>query len=67
VNEHQAKLLVEGGICDEKRSPTGVLRYLKMRRSPPAKKFASILAQADFTTTRTANLIEHTQSKRKGL
>ena len=67
MNEHQARLLVEGGICDEVRSPTGVLRYLKMRRSPPVRKFASILAQADFTTIRTANLNEHIKSKRKGL
>jgi hypothetical protein len=67
VNEHQAQLLVKAGICDEVRSPTGILRFLKMRRSPPANKFATILAAADFTTTRTANLHEHIQSKKKGL
>jgi len=31
------------------------------------KKFASIMAQADFTTTQTGNLREHAESKRKGL
>ena len=62
-----ATLLVEGGVCEEIRSPTGILRYLKMRRNPPIRKFASILAQADFTTTNTGNLHEHMESKRKGL
>ncbi len=51
VSLREAQLLVEGGICAEVRSPTGLLRYLKMRRNPPLKKFASVLAQADFTVT----------------
>ena len=67
VNEFQARILVESGVCDEVRSPTGILRYLKMRRNPPMKKFTSIMAQANFTTTQTGNLHEHTESKRKGL
>jgi hypothetical protein len=67
VNEHQARLLVEGGICDEVRSPTGILRYLRMRRHAPLSRFASVLAQANFTTAQTGNLHEHIASKRKGL
>jgi hypothetical protein len=67
VSEYQARLLVEGGVCEEKRSPTGILRYLRMRRNAPMKKFASILAEANFTTTQTGNLHEHIESKRKGL
>jgi hypothetical protein len=67
VNDYQARLLVEGGVCEEVRSPTGILRYLRMRRNPPMKKFASILAEANFTTTQTGNLHEHIESKRKGL
>ncbi len=66
VDARQAQLLVEGGICDEVRSPTGILRYLKLRRNQP-KGFASILAQANFTTTTTGILHEHIDSKRKGL
>jgi hypothetical protein len=38
-----------------------------MRRNAPMKKFASILAEANFTTTQTGNLHEHIESKRKGL
>ena len=67
LNEYQARLLVEGGICDEVRSPTGILRYLRMRRNAPAKSFLSLLAQANFTTTQTGNLHEHIRSKQKGL
>jgi hypothetical protein len=67
VTAHEAHLLVQGCICDEVRSPTGILRYLRMRRNPPMRMFASLLAQADFTVTRTANLHEHKESKRKGL
>lgn len=67
VTEYQARLLVEGGVCDEVRNPSGILRYLVMRRNAPVKKFVSLLAQADFTTTQTGNLHEHTASKRKGL
>jgi hypothetical protein len=67
VSEYQARLLVEGGVCEEKRSPTGILRYLRMRRNAPMKKFASILAAANFTTTQTCNLHEHVASKKKGL
>jgi hypothetical protein len=67
VNETQARLLVEGGICEEVRSPTGILRHLRMRRNPPMKKFGSILAEADFTTTQTGNVYEHIESKGKGL
>jgi hypothetical protein len=67
VDECQARLLVEAGVCVEKRSPTGILRHLKMKRNPPMKRFASLLAQADFTTTRKGNLQEHIASKRKGL
>lgn len=59
VTEHQARLLVAGGVCDEKRSPKGLLRYLQMRRSPSMKKFAQILAQSDFTISKTGNLYEH--------
>jgi hypothetical protein len=66
VNAHQARLLVEGCVCDEVRSPSGILRYLRMRRNPPAT-LASVLAQANFTTTRTVNLYEHVVSKRHGL
>ena len=66
VTEHQARKPVETRICDEVRSPTGILRYLKMRRNPPLKKFASILAQADFTTTKTGNLHEHIECRKKG-
>jgi hypothetical protein len=67
VTEDQARVLVEGGVCEPVLSPTGILRYLKMRRNPPMKKFASILAEANFTTTQTGNLHEHIESKRKGL
>ena len=67
VSEHQARLLVENGVCEEVRSPTGILRFLRMRRNPPLKKFASLLADASITTTRTGNLHEHIDSKRKGL
>lgn len=67
VTADQARLLVQAGICDEVSSPTGILRYLKMRRNPPLKKFASALAQANFTTVTTGNLQEHRASKRKGL
>jgi hypothetical protein len=67
VNKHQANLLVQGGICDEVRSAAGILRYLKMRRNPPTERFARVLAAADFTTVKTANLHEHITSKRKGL
>ena len=67
VNAHQVQLLIESGMCDEVRSPTGLLRYLKLRRNPPLKKFTSILAQADFTTMKTGILHEHTGSRKKGL
>jgi hypothetical protein len=67
VTEHDAELLVAGGLCDEVRSATGILRYLKMRRNPPLRRFASLLAEADFTTIKTGNLQEHIASKRKGL
>ena len=67
VTEHQARLLVEGGVCEKVLSPTGILRYLRMRNSPSMKKFASIVADANFTTTQSGNLHEHIQSKRKGL
>lgn len=67
VTESEARLLIEGGVCDAIRSPTGILRYLRMRRNPPIKKFASILAQADFTVIQTGNLHEHIESRRKGL
>jgi hypothetical protein len=67
VDERQAQLLVDGGVCVEVRSPTGTLRYLKMRRNPSMKKFASILADANFTTTRTGILHEYIESKGKGL
>lgn len=67
VDAHKAQLLVEGGICEWKKSPTGILRYLKMKRSPSVKMFAGILAQGNFTTTQTGNLHEHIDSKRKGL
>ena len=66
VDAHQAQLLVENKICEAVRSPTGILRYLKLRRNPPAN-FASILAQANFTITTTGNLREHISSKTKGL
>ena len=67
VTPDQARLLVQAKICDEKRSPTGKLRYLMMRRNPSLKRFASVLAQANFTTVATGNLQEHVASKRKGL
>jgi hypothetical protein len=67
VDERQAQLLLDGGICEAVRSPTGILRYLKIRRSPSVKKFASILAQGNFTITTTGNLHEHISSKAKGL
>ena len=67
VTEYQARLLVEGGVCDEVRSPSGILRYLVMRRNASLKKFASLQAQANFTTTSTGILYEHVASKRKGL
>jgi hypothetical protein len=67
VTDYQARLLVQAGICDERRSPTGRLRYLRMRRNAPLKKFANVLAQANFTTAATGNLQEHLASKRKGL
>jgi hypothetical protein len=67
VNDREARLLVEGGMCDEVRSPAGILRYLIMRRNAPVKRFASILAQGNFTTVTTGNLHEHTESKRRGL
>jgi hypothetical protein len=67
IDARQAQLLVQGGICEEVRSPTGILRYLKIRRSPSVKKFASYLAQGNFTTTTTGILHEHISSKRKGL
>ena len=60
-------VLVESGVCEEVRRPTGILRYLRMRRNPPMKKFASVLSEANFTTTQTGNLHEHIVSKRKGL
>lgn len=66
VTQHQVRLLVESGLCDEVRSPAGILRYLKLRRNPPLKKFASILAQANFTTTTTGILHEHIETKRRG-
>jgi hypothetical protein len=66
ISQHQARSLVEAGLCDEVRSSTGILRYLRLRRNPPLKKFASILAQADFTTTTTGILHEHVESKRRG-
>jgi hypothetical protein len=50
VSEHQARQLVDGGICDEVRSPSGILRYLRLRRGPPFKRFASILANDSVTT-----------------
>src|ERR1051325_8821355 len=50
VTHDQALQLVAAGICEEVRSPTGVLRYLRMRRSPPLRKFATILAEDNFTT-----------------
>jgi len=67
VTAYEARLLIEGGVCDGIRSPTGILRYLRMRRNPPMKKFASVLAQADFTTIQRGNVHEHIESKRKGL
>jgi len=67
VTERQAQQLMEARICDPIHSPTGILRYLKLRRPPPMANFASILAQANFTTARTANLHDHVASKRKGL
>src|SRR5689334_14074566 len=67
VTAEQARMLVAGGICDEQRSPTGILRYLRLRRNPAGNRFASVLAQADFTTTKTGNLHEHVNSKRRGL
>lgn len=67
VTVNQARMLVDGGICDEVRSPTGLLRYLKMRRNPPMTRFATILAQADFTTTQTGILHEHIETKKRGL
>jgi hypothetical protein len=67
VTAQQARLLIDGGVCDPVYSPTDILRYLKMRRNPPLKKFASVLAQADFTTVTTGNLQEHIACKRKGL
>ena len=51
VDAHKAQLLVEGDICEWKKSPTGISRYLKMKRSPSVKKFAGMLAQGNFTTT----------------
>ena len=66
VTGHQARLLVDSGICDEVRSPTGRLRYLRMRRNPPMKRFANLAAQANFTTTQTGNLHEHIECKSKG-
>lgn len=66
VDERHAHLLVDGGLCEEVRSPTGILRYLKLRRKPSAN-FFSILAQVNFTTTNTGNLHEHISSKAKGL
>src|SRR5688572_11592001 len=66
VNTDQANLLVSSGICDEVRSPTGILRYLKLRRNPSLRKFASILAQADFTTTKVGILHQHIASSKKG-
>jgi hypothetical protein len=67
INAHQARLLVGAAVCDEVRSPTGILRYLRIRHNAPMKMFANILAQASFTTTQTGNLYEHIASKRKGL
>ena len=45
----------------------GEVYEVRMRRNAPMKKFASILAEANFTTTQTGNLHEHIESKRKGL
>jgi hypothetical protein len=67
VSAHEAQLLVDGGICAEVRSPSGLLRYLKLKRNPPLKRFASILAQADFTTTTAGILHQHTESMKRGL
>ncbi len=66
IDEHQARLLVEGGICKEVRSPSGILRYLMLHR-PSVKKFATILAQGNFTIATSGNLHEHVISKGKGL
>jgi len=49
ATERQAKLLVAGRVCDEVRTRAGRLRYLAMRRNPPAKKFIATAAQANFT------------------
>jgi hypothetical protein len=67
VTERQGQLLVDARICHEVRSPTGILRYFKMHRTPPVKKFACFLAAANLTTIQTGNLYEHISSKRKGL
>jgi len=67
VNEQQARLLVESALCDEVRSPTGVLRYLRLRRNPSVVEFANISAEANFTTTKVGLLHAHIASKKKGL
>ena len=67
IDIHQAQLLVDGGICEWVKSPTGIPRYLRMKRSPSVKQFATMLAQGNFTTTTSGNLHEHVESKRKGL
>ncbi len=67
LSKYQVDLLVEGGVCEEVRSPTGILRYVKLRQIPPLRRFASIAAQANFTIRKTGILNEHAESKRKGL
>jgi hypothetical protein len=67
VDARQAMVLLDGGICEEVRSPSGILRYLRILRTPSVKRFATLLAQADFTIARTGNLHEHISSRRKGL
>jgi hypothetical protein len=49
VSVRQAELLASAGICELIKSPTGIPRYLRMKRNPPVKRFASILAQDNFT------------------
>jgi hypothetical protein len=66
IGIEQAQLLVNGKICEWVRSATGIPRYLRILSRTPGKAFLSMLAQANFTTTRTGNLHEHIENKQRG-
>lgn len=59
VTQEGGRQLVEGGICDEVRSPSGILRYFRMRRNPPLSKFGSILAEDSLTTAGRKSTTRH--------